>query len=189
MYEHSIYYVGIGSSHAQKVAKIAEKNNDPLICSKIKKGFDLGPGPGEQDMIDECYYVAGMEMNSVSFCNLMPQSQIAGCLSSIAFRQKDVSLCGNDTLCIFGFTQNGTDKSVCQNISGTDGRDLCYVGAAQFSKDLNICNDDIQSSNYKNQCYKAVAMGTGKSSLCSLIKNEPVEVADCLRYISATNYK
>ena len=72
IYEHTVYYIGIGSLYAQSVAKIAEKNNNPLLCSKIKKGFDIGPGPSEKDMIWECYYVAGMQMNSVPFCNSMP---------------------------------------------------------------------------------------------------------------------
>lgn len=196
IYRHTFYFVGVGSIFSQKIANIAISKNDPAICSKIKKGFDLGPGPSEEDMVVDCYYYVAEQSNNLTICNFITDPAYKNtknmCISHLV---KDFNDCYKLTdsyfegSCLARFTEQGTDKSVCknmQNITDHFHEDICYFGALKFSKDLNICENYIQTISQKNQCYTYVAMQTKNSSICDKIKGRYSlsEISYCKEYIS-----
>lgn len=174
----------IGSLESQNIANRAVQEKNPDLCSQIKKGFDIGPGPSEEDLIGTCYLNMALKTTDRPTCNKIPFPARSTCIDSIAFAQNDIDYCSmtegqwSKSSCYREFLLNGTSKKVCENINDVREKDLCYIYSVQYSKDIGVCEKLITTEHYKGQCYKGVAIEINNIKLCDKIQNQ-TEQRDC----------
>ena len=91
-YQRTNYHVITGSLDAQRISGIAIQKNDPTICGKIKKGFDLGPGPSEQELKDNCFIKTATSLKDIKICENVSSLFKKSCYVSIAYETNDEKL-------------------------------------------------------------------------------------------------
>lgn len=184
----NIYYIS-RESDVKNVVDIAIKNNNPLLCGKI---IGTGFSVSTQSLRDVCYSDVAQSLNDTNICEYMFSPVYKpGCIQGLAVKRNDISVCNkiNDQTdrgaCYSKFTSQGYAKSACESINDPTGKDMCYMGTLAYSHNISICETNIQTQHYKDQCYKSIAFDTKNNLTCKKIVDQ-TEEKDCERYINAT---
>jgi hypothetical protein len=122
-----------------------------------------------------CYREVGVALKSLSICDKAGSLRYA-CYSDIATATKDLALCksipaqsgGIRDYCIEYWAEQKLDASVCQDISNSYDRNMCYYNIALKSNNVLLCG---KMDTYKDKCYYDFSIKNKDISLCEKIEN------------------
>lgn len=201
LYLNIFYYTGNSGSHlSERVSQIAIAKQDPSQCDKIKLAFGGALNPfdaSEEGYKSSCYLLVAQGLHEVKVCEYVVDSSKSRCVGMFDLTMEDLKICdgiidqSDKGMCYLQFTKQGFDSSICERIDESNrgtrssGKERCYYGAAAYSNDISICEIKIQDNSFRNQCYKAVAIGLKDVALCDKIQGQYSEPDrnDCKRYI------
>jgi len=124
-------------------AQVAAKIGDESICPKID----------DARYKDSCYKEVGIKNKNSELCkSVKNEFEQENCFSQIAIAKKD--------------------KSICNDITNSGQKTLCLYNYAKATNDVKVCKEDIQDSIYKDECFRAVGIGTKSDALCKEIVDE-----------------
>lgn len=194
-YSRMNYYFIIGSSEVGGVASVAIAKNDPSICDKIRKGFDLGPGPTQEELKNHCYFETAKGLKDEKICENVSGPTKENCYLDMAYVLEDESICKftyseYEGMCYGNIARQKKDGKICENASNESSRNRCYSDLNQMIGDISICENKIHITQDKDNCYFAVVLSffqrdmtltPAEKLICEKIMTQNIK-DDCIRY-------
>jgi hypothetical protein len=115
-------------------------------------------------------------------CKNKPLLESVMCVSDLAIRFEDMSICynvlANDSVqqtlnsdfCVAKFAFHKSDVFLCSKIKTRSLKNACFMDLADVLNDSNIC-EKLDSDEIKFNCYMAMAISRNDSSTCKQISN------------------
>src|SRR3989338_1131292 len=149
---------------AEKVARIATKQKNPSICSKIVS-IKISPrgGPFSGDLILSCYARVAQALMDSSICNNIIKHEKSS--------RDDFSVASR-TGCYAWFAVTLNDTSVCNN--SNISKDNCYVITAKGLDDESLC-DMVARSYFKDSCHEYFSDIKKTREMCEKNKDESLK--------------
>jgi hypothetical protein len=149
-----------------KNSSAIRKGQWPVLLSLVV--FLLSTSPSwAQDSVEECLSKGILDQ--------------IGCLSDLAAKKKDASVCdatpheGVKYQCYAVAAEKLGDWKTCLEIppkskDHIELRDICISDVAEEKKDSTLC-EKIKTGNFRDSCYLKVYRETGDSALCDRISD------------------
>ncbi len=138
---------------------VAETTGDIRVCDKIegRKG----------NLFQTCVYGVAKKTGDASVC---------------ARLEDESTLSSEDEIddCYYGAGYYNNKASACSAIKDEVRRDKCLVHVATENADTDICDERIDRTDYKDECYKQIAWKQDHPRYCEEIKDAAVK-AECMR--------
>ena len=175
-----------GTLDAEEIAREAISKKDSSICEKITMPKISFMRTQDTDSLKTtCFTNTAKGLADASICEKSPNVDF--CYHQYAVAFKDESLCKKDrnysALCFKYISQLKNDINICNNILETDKKESCYIGFAEYSKNIEICDQNIKSIENKNSCYRVLASVKKDTSICQKITNQNLR-EECNKTIS-----
>ena len=198
VYFRSHYIIG-DSNGAEKIGLIAITNKDSSVCGKIRGGALLD-GPSERSLQDQCYTQTAIGLKDPTICESVSDSSYSreSCYLDVAPVVNDASICklsGPFQGMCYGYVAlNTKNEKICDNVLDESSRNSCYIYFNQMVGDISICEDKINITKDKDDCYysvvssfflRGIKLTPKDKQICEKITTKDVK-NECLEYYNTS---
>lgn len=159
---------------------------DAWVCKELST-------PIKQDI---CYQGVAVTEGNANICDKISEissnSAYQSCIWRVAQKTGDHSVCAKleeakakshvDEIdeCYYIVGYYHYKASACSSVKDEVKRNTCLVKVAEHNADTDICDQRIDRSDYKDECYKKIAWAQDHERYCEEISDSSVK-AECLK--------
>lgn len=127
----------------------------------------------KSDYPDDCYNLLAIEKKDQRYCvNIENEYTKEACFIPSAKNVKECEIpeiksSEAKDACYMVIAINNNEISVCDKMSSTQAKELCYLGVNQGSQTIQDCKTQITDPELQNECIAQIAVDTNDITICN----------------------